>query len=38
MKIFQTCSGILDGIPLVQLFSTTIIMCAEKPAGMLGKP
>ena len=38
MKIFQTCSGILDGIPLVQLFSTTIIMCAGKPAGMLGKP
>jgi len=30
INIFQRCSSILDDIPLFQLFSTTIMVCAEK--------
>jgi SAM-dependent methyltransferase len=33
MKYFQTISQILDTLPLIRVFSTTIMVCAEKRTG-----
>lgn len=38
MNMFQRCSRILDSIPLLQLFSTTIMVCAEKRTCQPSEP